>query len=462
MRCLFVCADDFLWRWPPTRRDPAGARLVVEQPRARARIPERGARPCPGASRVTPSIGGRSAPATSPCWWRSSARARPGVLAAIRRVAPAAPARGPGRDRRAGAEPLVTLPPAARGRPPCWSRPWSGPSTRARVERRTRALRRRRARADPDAGRSGSRRHRLRARAAHRCWGATKTAAPIAHLRHDHPSREPRDDPDPRDRRRADRRRGRSRTTTGWRWSTPSRASSRSAMGEVDLVIDHHPEETPVRATPAGRPPLLRRDLHHPHRVPAAPADVKIRERLATALLYGIKTDTLHLERGATRADMEAFAFLHALANHNAAAPHRAAGPARRGARRAGHGHRAAPARRRRDVRAPGRRRLPGAGRPVRRPPPPGRGRRVVGGLRPRQRRAAHLGAQRGVRARRPARSCTTPSASSGSAGGHRSMAKAVVRLRDWRAARLAHRRGTRWPRPSSPDSWSRPARGRG
>ena len=47
-------------------------------------------------------------------------------------------------------------------------------------------------------------------------------------------------------------------------------------------------------------------------------ADVKIRERLATALLYGIKADTLHLERGATRADMEAFAFLHAHANHNA------------------------------------------------------------------------------------------------------------------------------------------------
>jgi len=44
---------------------------------------------------------------------------------------------------------------------------------------------------------------------------------------------------------------------------------------------------------------------------------VKIRERLATALLYGIKTDTLHLERGATRNDMEAFAFLHPLANRN-------------------------------------------------------------------------------------------------------------------------------------------------
>ena len=47
-------------------------------------------------------------------------------------------------------------------------------------------------------------------------------------------------------------------------------------------------------------------------------ADAKITPRLATALLYGIKADTLHLERGATRADVEAFGFLHPLANHNA------------------------------------------------------------------------------------------------------------------------------------------------
>ena len=40
---------------------------------------------------------------------------------------------------------------------------------------------------------------------------------------------------------------------------------------------------------------------------PSTVADVKITERLATALFYGIKTDTLHLERGGTRADMEAF-----------------------------------------------------------------------------------------------------------------------------------------------------------
>ncbi|HET7342142.1 MAG TPA: phosphoesterase, partial [Methylomirabilota bacterium] len=87
-------------------------------------------------------------------------------------------------------------------------------------------------------------------------------------------------------------------------------------LGEVDLVIDHHPEDTPARArlrdvrpTYGATSTILTEYLRA--------ADVKIRERLATALLYGIKTDTLHLERGATRADMQAFAFLHGLANHN-------------------------------------------------------------------------------------------------------------------------------------------------
>src|SRR5207244_8853735 len=88
-------------------------------------------------------------------------------------------------------------------------------------------------------------------------------------------------------------------------------------LAEVDLVIDHQPEDTPVRAR--------LRDIRPAYGATSTilteylrAADVKIRERLATALLYGIKADTLHLERGATRADMDAFAFLHGHANHNA------------------------------------------------------------------------------------------------------------------------------------------------
>lgn len=88
-------------------------------------------------------------------------------------------------------------------------------------------------------------------------------------------------------------------------------------LGEVDLVIDHHPEETPVRArlkdvrpTYGATSTILTEYLRA--------VEVKLPQRLATALLYGIKSDTLHLERGATKADVEAFAFLHAHANHSA------------------------------------------------------------------------------------------------------------------------------------------------
>jgi nanoRNase/pAp phosphatase (c-di-AMP/oligoRNAs hydrolase) len=86
---------------------------------------------------------------------------------------------------------------------------------------------------------------------------------------------------------------------------------------EVDLVIDHHPMERPIRARI--------RDVRPSYGATSTilfeylrAADVKITQRLATALLYGIKSDTLALERGSTRADLEAFSHLFALANHNA------------------------------------------------------------------------------------------------------------------------------------------------
>jgi len=86
---------------------------------------------------------------------------------------------------------------------------------------------------------------------------------------------------------------------------------------EVDLVVDHHPVEEPVRARI--------RDVRPSYGATSTilveylrAADVKITQRLATALFYGIKADTLGLERGGTRADLDAFAFLYLLANHNA------------------------------------------------------------------------------------------------------------------------------------------------
>jgi nanoRNase/pAp phosphatase (c-di-AMP/oligoRNAs hydrolase) len=88
------------------------------------------------------------------------------------------------------------------------------------------------------------------------------------------------------------------------------------AIGDVDLVIDHHPEEVPVRAVIKDvRPSYGATSTILTEYLRAA--EVKISQKLATALLYGIKSDTQHLERGGTRADMEAFAFLYLLANHN-------------------------------------------------------------------------------------------------------------------------------------------------
>ena len=88
------------------------------------------------------------------------------------------------------------------------------------------------------------------------------------------------------------------------------------SLPEITVVIDHHPEAKgwrapfrDVRPSYGATSTILTEYLRA--------ADVKITERLATALFYGIKTDTLHLERGGTRADMEAFAFLYEVANHN-------------------------------------------------------------------------------------------------------------------------------------------------
>ncbi len=87
-------------------------------------------------------------------------------------------------------------------------------------------------------------------------------------------------------------------------------------LPDLLIVIDHHPETKGCKAA--------FRDIRPSYGATATilteylrAADVKIPERVATALFYGIKSDTLHLERGGTRADMEAFAFLYELANHN-------------------------------------------------------------------------------------------------------------------------------------------------
>jgi nanoRNase/pAp phosphatase (c-di-AMP/oligoRNAs hydrolase) len=93
----------------------------------------------------------------------------------------------------------------------------------------------------------------------------------------------------------------------------------------VDVVIDHHPERTgydavirDIRTSYGATSTILTEYLR---------ADTsEVRAKLATALVYGIKTDTQLLGRETSRADMNAFAYLHGL--HSAALLRRIERPA--------------------------------------------------------------------------------------------------------------------------------------
>src|SRR6516165_11329615 len=85
-------------------------------------------------------------------------------------------------------------------------------------------------------------------------------------------------------------------------------------LGRVDLVVDHHPKRTAFKARFAdlrsaygATSTIFTEYLRAAGMVPS--------QRLATALVYGIKTDTLFLERGSNLADLSAFNFLYPLAN---------------------------------------------------------------------------------------------------------------------------------------------------
>ena len=84
---------------------------------------------------------------------------------------------------------------------------------------------------------------------------------------------------------------------------------------EVDLVIDHHPKRPQCRAKIADvRPKYGATSTIMTEYLLAS--DTPISQRLATALLYGIKTDTQLLGRDTTPMDVSAFAALYPLANH--------------------------------------------------------------------------------------------------------------------------------------------------
>jgi nanoRNase/pAp phosphatase (c-di-AMP/oligoRNAs hydrolase) len=86
------------------------------------------------------------------------------------------------------------------------------------------------------------------------------------------------------------------------------------AIDRVDLVIDHHPEQSgytavykDIRPDYGSTSTILTEHLRA--------VDVNISERTATAMLYAIKSDTLFFNRQANRVDIEAFSYLYPLAD---------------------------------------------------------------------------------------------------------------------------------------------------
>jgi nanoRNase/pAp phosphatase (c-di-AMP/oligoRNAs hydrolase) len=86
------------------------------------------------------------------------------------------------------------------------------------------------------------------------------------------------------------------------------------AIDRVDLVIDHHPEQSgytavykDIRADYGSTSTILTEHLRA--------VDANISERTATAMLYAIKSDTLFFNRQANRVDIEAFSYLYPLSD---------------------------------------------------------------------------------------------------------------------------------------------------
>ncbi len=84
----------------------------------------------------------------------------------------------------------------------------------------------------------------------------------------------------------------------------------------ADIVIDHHPcnekyhaQYSDVRTHYGAASTILGQYL--------IDQNCKITQRLATALVYGIKTDTMFLERDISLADIEVFTSLYPIANRN-------------------------------------------------------------------------------------------------------------------------------------------------
>ncbi len=85
-------------------------------------------------------------------------------------------------------------------------------------------------------------------------------------------------------------------------------------LNDVDLVVDHHPDRPgyktrfkDIRPDYGSTATILTEHLRA--------VDVNISERIATAMLYAIKSDTLFLSRQTNLGDLEAFTYLYPLAD---------------------------------------------------------------------------------------------------------------------------------------------------
>ena len=179
MRCLFVCADDFLWRLAGERGETRLSPVwVVEEPGCGPASPNGGRRPWPVAWTADSVYRRAFRTGNEPVLLAIERARQAAVVAAIRRVAPSAPLVVLAETAPAGAEPLVALSPAAVATAvlePALERA----VTRARVERvrahfddAERVLIMMQDDPDPDAIAS--------AWALRTLLGRTKTAAPIA------------------------------------------------------------------------------------------------------------------------------------------------------------------------------------------------------------------------------------------------------------------------------------------
>src|SRR5438067_10124957 len=113
MRCLFVCEDDFLWRLAAERGEARLAPLwIVEQPRLRARTRAHGGEALAGRLDDETLYRRAFRSGTEPVLLALERARLPRVIAALRRVAPAAPLVVLADGAVADAEPVVTLSPS--------------------------------------------------------------------------------------------------------------------------------------------------------------------------------------------------------------------------------------------------------------------------------------------------------------------------------------------------------------